>query len=105
MNYLEFQKRMALYPVFSVREIVKQFPGFDRRRLVEWQGKGYIQKIKNSLYCFADRKTEEPFLYFTANTLYQPSYVSLESALSCYGFIPEGVFQIISCSSRKTQTF
>jgi predicted transcriptional regulator of viral defense system len=37
--------------------------------------------------------------------LYSPSYVSLESALSWYGFIPEGVFQVTSCSSRKTQSF
>lgn len=37
--------------------------------------------------------------------MYSPSYVSLESALSKYGFIPEGVFQIISCTTRKTQSF
>jgi hypothetical protein len=31
--------------------------------------------------------------------------VSLESALSRYNFIPEGVFQITSCTTRKTNSF
>lgn len=43
--------------------------------------------------------------FFAANKLYSPSYVSLESALSWHGFIPEGVFQVTSCSTRKTQSF
>ena len=105
MNYNEFQKIMSSYPVFSVREIEKQFPGFDKRRLVEWQEKGYIQKLRNRFYCFSDIKTTEPFLYYVANMLYHPSYISLETALARYGFIPEGVFQILSCSTLKTQTF
>jgi len=29
----------------------------------------------------------------------------LESALAWYNFIPEGTFQIISCTTRKTQQF
>src|SRR5699024_7577613 len=56
-------------------------------------------------YVFTDTPISEQFLFFTANELYSPSYISLESALSWYGFIPEGVFQITSCSTRKTQTF
>ncbi len=32
-----------------------------------------------------------------------PSYVSLQSALGWYGFIPEGVFTITSVSTLKTQ--
>ena len=43
--------------------------------------------------------------FFLANQLYQPSYVSLESALSYYGIIPEGVYAITSISSKKTQQF
>ncbi len=105
MNYHEFQKKMSSYPLFSVTEIEKQFPAFDRRRLVEWQGKGYIQRLRNRFYCFTDRKTEEPFLYYAANVLYSPSYISLESALSWYGFLTESVFHPVSCSTLKTQAF
>lgn len=105
MNYTVFRDEMKVFPNFSVREIEKHFPGFDSRRLVEWQVKGYIQKLRNRYYCFSDQEIDEPFLYYTANKLYRPSYVSLESALSRYGFIPEGVFQITSCTTLKTNSF
>lgn len=105
MNYTEFRDEMKAFPSFSVREIEKHFPGFDSRRLVEWQEKGYIQKLRNRYYYFTDQEVHEPFLYYAANQLYHPSYVSLESALSHYGFIPEGVFQITSCTTLKTNSF
>lgn len=105
MNYTEFRDEMKAFPNFSVREIEKHFPSFDSRRLIEWQEKGYIKKLRNRFYYFSDQEVHEPFLYYTANELYSPSYVSLESALSRYGFIPEGVFQIISCTTLKTNSF
>lgn len=105
MNYIEFQNELKQFPVFSITEIEKHFPGFDSRRLVEWQKKGYIQKVRNRYYYFADREVQEPYLFFAANKLYSPSYISLESALSWHGFIPEGVFQITSCTTRKTNSF
>jgi len=105
MNYRQFYDEMNAFPVFSIREIEKHFPGFDSRRLVEWQEKGYIQKLRNRYYYFAGNSVNERYLCFAANKLYSPSYVSLESALSWHGFIPENTFQITSCSSRKTQSF
>lgn len=105
MNYRQFHDEMNAFPVFSIREIEKHFPGFDSRRLVEWQDKGYIQKLRNRYYFFTGNSVNERYLFFAANKLYSPSYVSLESALSWHGFIPEGVFQVTSCSTRKTQSF
>lgn len=32
-----FKEALQVFPVFSIREIEKHFPGFDNRRLVEWQ--------------------------------------------------------------------
>lgn len=105
MNYHQFYDKLNVFPIFSIREIEKHFPGFDSRRLVEWQEKGYIQKLRNRYYAFTNNTVNERILYFTANELYSPSYVSLESALSWYGFIPEGVFQITSCTTLKTHSF
>lgn len=105
MTYLAFKKALQVFPVFSVREIEKHFPGFDNRRLVEWQQKGYIQKLRNRYYRFMDREVHEAYMYYCANAIYGPSCVSLESALSIHGFIPEGVFQITSCTTRKTNRF
>jgi predicted transcriptional regulator of viral defense system len=105
MNYLQFNTTFRDYPGVSIRDIHKAYPGFDNRRLVEWQHKGYIQKLRNGYYRFTDRHVSEGLLHFWANKLYKPSYVSLESALSMYGFIPEGVFQVTSCTTLKTNRF
>lgn len=105
MNYLQFRDMMSPFPSFSVREIEKYDPDFDNRRLVEWQQKGYIKRIRNQWYMFSDQPGAEGFLYHTANQIYSPSYVSMESALSFHGFIPEGVFQVTSCTTLKTQRF
>jgi predicted transcriptional regulator of viral defense system len=102
MTYLEFEKAFKPYPVFSIKDIIKRFPGFDNRRLVEWQKKGYLIKVKRGYYCFGERKIGEHFLYFTANKIYSPSYISMESALAFYNLIPEGVFTITSVTTNNT---
>ena len=105
MNYLEFRKSLNEFPVFSIKDIKKRHPDFDNRRLVEWQHKGHIQKIRREYYCFVDRKKDEQFLFFAANKIYSPSYISMESALAFYNLIPEGVFMTTSISTRNTASY
>jgi len=103
-SFQEFRQRLAPFVLFSIKEIEKHFPDFDSRRLVEWQKKEYIRKVRNRFYRFNDPVDESLRLY-AANRLYSPSYISLESALSYYNWIPEAVFQITSCSTNKTERF
>ena len=105
MKYVEFRQKMNSFPIFSVQEIEKYFPQFDSRRLVEWQERRYLQRLRNRYYYFTDREIDEQFLFYSANRIYHPSYISLGSALSYYGFIPEGVFHVLSCSTLKNQKF
>jgi predicted transcriptional regulator of viral defense system len=105
MNFLTFRKTLHGYPVFSIGDIEKIFPDFNRKNLANWQQKKYIQKIRNSWYRFSDNDLNENALFFISNQIYAPSYISLESALSHYGFIPEGVFQITAISTLKTDNF
>lgn len=105
MNYLEFEKALRPFAIFSLKDIRKNFPDFDNRRLVEWQNKGYIKKIKRGYYCFAEAEKSESFLYYTANRIYSPSYISLETALYYYGIIPEAVFRVTSVSTRNTVSY
>ena len=105
MNYFDFRRAFASYPAFSTRQIEIAFPGFDRKILVAWQSKGYIHRIRNSWYCFADPEPSMEDLLHIANRIYAPSYVSLEFALSHYQLIPEGTFTITSVSSLKTNSF
>jgi predicted transcriptional regulator of viral defense system len=105
MNYLEFEKALKAFPVFSVIDIQKRFSDFDNRRLVEWQQKGYLVKVKRGYYCFGERNRGEQFLYFAANKIYSPSYISFENALAYYNLIPEGVFTITSATTKNTANY
>lgn len=105
MNFQAFQKAFLGYPIFSQHDIQMRFPGFDSKNLVNWQAKNYLQKIRNSWYAFPSQRQDAQALFFVSNQIYQPSYVSLETALSFYGFIPEGVFRTTAVSTLKTQKF
>jgi predicted transcriptional regulator of viral defense system len=105
MNYQLFRVVFKNYPVFSKIEIAKLFPSFDAKNLINWQKKNYVQKIRNSWYRLNENVLNTEILYFISNHIYNPSYISLETALSHYGFIPEGVFKFTAVSTLKTQRF
>jgi predicted transcriptional regulator of viral defense system len=105
MNFTQFKDALKDFTLFSFNDIRLIDPHFHRRRLVEWQQKGYIKKIVKGHYVFADLTIDENILFEIANRLYAPSYVSLESALSYYQIIPEAVYGITSVSTRRTYSF
>jgi len=105
MRFLEFKQSMKDFPVFSLQDARALKPGFRRGLLNDWQKKGYIKKIINKHYYFADREMDETLLYKMANRIYEPSYISLEAALSFHGFIPEAVYGITSVTTRRTYSF
>jgi predicted transcriptional regulator of viral defense system len=105
MQYLEFQNAMKDFTVFSLADIRQAEPGFHRRRLNEWQEKGYIKKLVKGYYVFSGLELDERVIFEIANRIYAPSYVSFEMALSYYGLIPESVFGVTSASTRKTSRF
>lgn len=106
MKFSAFQKKFSDLPVVSVVEIEKAFPGFDRNALTRWQEAGFLEKIRNTIYRFSDKPVSgDAESFFIANRVYAPSYVSLQSALSWHGFIPEGVFTVTSVTTLKTQSF
>ena len=71
---------------------------------MEWQKKGYIVKIRHKWYCFPEFLHQGNAHLLIANTMYSPSYVSLETALSYHGIIPETVVTITSVTTKKTYT-
>ncbi len=106
MTFLQFQHAFAHLPVIPVVEIEKVFPGFDRNALTRWQKKGYITKIRSGYYRLSARVIKnEADLFFIANRIYSPSYISLQSALRWHDLIPEGVFSVTSVSTLKTAGF
>jgi len=105
MQYLEIKENLKNFIVFSIGDILKVDPVFHNQRLSEWQKKGYLKKVVKGYYIFSDQELNESALFVIANRIFDPSYVSLEMALSHYGLIPEGVYSVTSVTSRKTYTF
>lgn len=63
---------------------------------------GLFVKIRNGFYMVKD---SHPSHYFIANKLYGPSYISLQSALSHYGLIPEVVYAATSITAKVSREF
>ena len=106
MLFVEFINMFSSYPVIPVIEIEKAFPDFDHNALTRWQKKGYLEKVRSGFYRLASLPISgEIDRFFIANRIYAPSYISLQSALWWYGFIPEGVFTVTSVTTRKTENF
>ncbi len=63
-----------------------------------------LGRIKRGIYYFEERKLEIT-AEEVAGLIYGPSYISLESALSRYNFIPEKVFSVTSVTTKRTNKF
>jgi predicted transcriptional regulator of viral defense system len=107
LNRLEAEEKLKSmgFLIFTPREFkgifgVKQNTAslFIRRNLKS----GLFMKLRNGFYALKD---SNPSLYWIANKLYQPSYISLEKALSHYGIIPETVYAITSVTTKPTREF
>jgi len=91
-------------PVFSRIDLA--LSGYDilDYQLSLWVKKGYLIRLKNGIYAFR-REMEKVQGENVAFLICQPSYLSLESALAWYGFIPEIVYAYTSVTARITRTF
>ena len=105
MRYLQFRERFKSWPLFSLRMARLIDPSLSSQQLSRWQHQGYIERIIRGWYRFTDTPVTEDLLLLVANKIIKPSYVSLEYVLSRANLIPEGVFQITSVTSKKTQQF
>lgn len=112
MNYLELSATLRKYKlyIFALEDLKNLFPGEKiktiKNNFGRWVSKGYFLRLKRNLYEFVEKGQESkiPDLY-VANKLYEPSYVSLETALSLYSIIPEIAAQVTSVTTRPTRAF
>ena len=105
MNFIEFKSKLFDLVCFNLNQIYAFQPNFDSNNLVRWVKKGYLIRLRNGCFTFSDYFGKADVAYFFANKIYQPSYISLHSALSYYEMIPESVVQITSVSALKTAFF
>lgn len=96
-----------MYPMgcFNINQVLLWEKDFDRNNLTRWCQKGLLEKLRNQFYAFPEYRQEPDFSRYVANRIYAPSYISLHSALSFYGMIPEEVVQITSVTTLKPTKF
>jgi predicted transcriptional regulator of viral defense system len=75
-------------------------------KILSLKAHGIIEPIKKGLY-IAGRsiRSERPENALLANHILGPSYLSMESALSHYGLIPEKVFAVTSMTTKSSRKF
>lgn len=67
---------------------------------------GLLIRLRRGLYIIANKVKMQPLDEFElALFMYGPSFVSLESALSHHGWIPEAVYVVTSVSAKRAREF
>jgi hypothetical protein len=68
--------------------------------------RGDIIRVKKGLYVFGNELRRRPYSReLLANLVYGPSFVSLDSALSFHGLIPERIEALTSVTTKRPKTF
>lgn len=76
-------------------------------KIHELLAKGVLQSVKKGLYVAgpALMSNSKPETFLLANHILGPSYVSLDTALSYHGLIPERVYEIASMTIKASRSF
>lgn len=92
--------------VFSIADFTRLFnisrPDTVYKKLDRLEKKGIITRVIKGKYFFTLNPPDD---FILANFLYQPSYISLESALSFHGIITGFPYAITSVAPRKTRSY
>lgn len=72
------------------------------KKIARLEKKKLIKKLIKGKYLFSFNLVND---FMIANYLYQPSYVSLETALSFYGIITGFPYKTTSITTKKTRSF
>ena len=107
MKWIDFEreikaKNIMLFTPFDVQRFLGRTKIATRFLIHRLKKQGYIISLKRGLYQLSDGHVPDLYL---ANKLYEPSYVSLEFALSYHRIIPENVYEITSVTTKATRRF
>ncbi len=105
MNFIQFRERLFEVGCFNLQQVYAWHPDFDRNNLTRWIKRGMLLRLRQGWFAFPECLKQPDYAHYVANRIYQPSYISLHTALSFYGVIPEAVVQITSVSTLKTAEF
>ena len=108
---MKFEELLAIVedePVFETSLLLsgKVDPADIHKQLSRWVSGGRVYRLRRGLYALAPpygKVRAHPFV--VANRMVRPSYVSLQSALSFHGLIPEAVHATTSITTGRPGEF
>lgn len=103
MKYNELEAIIKTPYFFRKDLILSNYKIYDYQ-LTGWCNKKYLIKIKNGLYMFNNRMDSVDAIELS-QLIYEPSYISMESALRYYNFIPEMVYAITCVTTKANRNF
>lgn len=107
MKLIEIQEKLLQHKlkVFTKLEFRRALGASliaSQKLLERYTKKGVLLRLKGGVYVL---KNNPPSGYLIANKLYEPSYLSFETALSYYNLIPEIVYSYTSATTRGTREY
>lgn len=107
MNWYKFEQTLKIKKILFFTPLdVKRIFGIGSTAvsflLYRYSRRGLILHLKRGCYALS---SDLPNDFSLANKLYEPSYISLEFALSFHGIIPETVYEITSITPKSTRRF
>ncbi len=91
----------------EVNLLINSNPHSRYGKVKRWLQKGDLMHLRRGLYClgekFAGNRKPHPFV--AAQRIYNPSYISLESAMAYHQLIPEAVYTITSVTTKRKNEF
>lgn len=108
MEFFKLLEKVSDEPVFETSLLLAGDinPAALHLQLSRWEKDGKIIQLRRGLYALApvyQKKKPHPFLI--ANRLQPASYISMQSALSHYGLIPEYVMETTSVTTVRPRTW
>ena len=96
------EKKLLMFTSLDIRRIFGVSKVAATFILHRYTKRGFLIRLKRGLYSLYDANISDLYL---ANKLYEPSYISLEFALSYHRVIPETVYEITSVTPKSTRRF
>lgn len=104
MKWRELLETLRGFNVFESSMLLagEDSPADVARQLARWVASGRLTQLRRGLYVVAPPfAAAQPDPMVLAGLLRSPSYVSLQSALSYHGVIPEAVAAVTSVTTRR----
>ena len=100
---MDFVSYLSNIPVNSaVLKTLLSHLKYPKNKITDLEKSGELIRLKKDLYVSSKSNISKELI---ANHLYGISYISLETALSHYGMIPERVYSVRSVTTKRSKKF